>query len=386
MFKEQEKRETSEFQLVSMPTQEQIERIRFIPRGEPLTFGATPLDAQGAYKQQAKLLQKLEKLVVEDVDESIPEELREYMRGTFAQRFWGRADANSEKYRTALRTDADCWNDPAVMEMIARAKQGFASPGELILVGEALGMQGIELGCVSHPYGKRIEWVDTMRQVVHESIVALGGTPLNNEETRFRVRGVVGGPMWQAHEFDGFLMTRKRNIGRMPNGTIIRERTSFILRADMEGIIPEECLEAMRQLDPKSPTWRADLVAAGNLDVISEALLSMRAFSVVLPVSSTIYAFNKEREAEIQARKAEIHARQAGMAGHMEPIDFTRYPALLEQYQMICEARQNGRTQDQNGISIGPMAVPYGDNEISRYLEQRRLQALEKTEETSDAE
>jgi len=335
MINEQQAGGEFEPQLAHLLPLELLEKVSSIPRGKPDTYGATPLDQSAAYEQQRELLEVLLELVNTNVDKIIPHEIREYMQGTFVMRFQGRADANQEKLLTALRSVEDFAHNPIALDMIQASILGHASPAELILVRGMLGMSGIEVGCVSHPYGKRIEEVAVMRQVVSDSIVLLGGDIIDDPEPRYKLKGVVVDEtmetMSSATDSQAFLMTRKRDVGRMPDGTIIRERTSFILRGDAYAI-PYENLQAIRALDPKSPTWQADVVRVGNLDGIAAALLKVDAFRLVIPVSSTIYAFNPKTIAEIE--KKQLAAREE-FRNKMEREMINRFPELLSHIDQL---------------------------------------------------
>ena len=349
-----------DFETRFIPSKEVLDSIRFIPRGEPDTFGATPLDCQATSSQQIQLLERLQKLVDKDVDVSIPASIREYMKDTLSMRFWGRATANYDKYATALRTADEFIDEPDAYAMIVDSLIGHASPAELLLVSEMLGTSGIELGCASIPYGKRIEEVSAMRAAVRTSVEALGGTPLEDQPLRYIVRGIMNAPMWQSEQIEGFLMTRKRNIGIMPDGTIIRERTSFILRADIAGTIPESNIAAIQALDPEAPNWRADVVTAGGLDEIATDLLEADEFTLAIPVSCTIYAFNEAREAEIiRRKKAKRDAQIGSLAG---------YPLLQADREQLIIAQENGNTRDSKGMLLKPIVFPFGEEEIKDWI------------------
>jgi len=333
--------DTFESRAAQLPPLELLEKVSAIPRGEPETYGATPLDHSAAYIQQRELLEALLKLVNTDVDESIPHGIREYMRGTFVMRFQGRADANHEKFLSALHPVESFAHNPIAYDMIQRAVPGHSSPAELILVREMLDMPGIEVGCVSIPYGKRIEEVAVMRRVVRDSIELLGGYHIDNPEPRYRIKGlVVDETMSSATDAQAFLMTRKQDVGIMPDGTIIRERTSFILRGDVYGAIPRENLKAIRALDPSSPTWQDDVVRVGDLDTIAAALLKEDAFSLVIPVSCTTYAFNPKTVAEVEAKR--LAAKEA-LQKMREYEMVNKFPALLSHIDQLHVARQNDK-------------------------------------------
>src|SRR5690606_34796090 len=93
-----------------------------------------------------------------------------------------------------------------------------------------------------------------------------------------------------------FLVTRKREIGTMPDGTKIRERLSFCLRADDEGVLNAADIAALRSF--QSANWRDEALDAAGLQASILTLLEENEFTQVIPVSSTIYATNPTLRAE----------------------------------------------------------------------------------------
>lgn len=326
--------EAASTQLLSL---ELLEKIRDIPCGTPETYGATPLDHASAYEQQCQLLDSLQELVDTDIPEGIPTEIAEYMRDTFAVRFHSRGIANHDNFLTALHNADEFADDPVVSDIILRAKLGHASPAELLIVRDLLGIRSAELACLTHPYGKRVEYVEPMRDAVRQSVEALGGAYFEEPTTRYRVKGVVNEMRWDAKYTQGFFMTRKRDLGLMPDGTIIRERTSYILRSDTEGAVPGENLKAIRELDAKGGKWQDDVVRIGHLDEIAATHLAADEFLLVIPVSTTIYAFNAETAAEIAAREEQAQAQRRE---ELQSKIQNEYPALFAHLQQIEAARQ----------------------------------------------
>lgn len=323
---------------IIVPSFELFEKAAQIPCGEPDSYGATPLDHSLAYAQQSELLENLQHLVETDIPEGVPVNIVEHMKDTFAARFIKRGTANYENYLSSLRSCSEYQDDPVASEVLLRAKLGYASPAELLIVRKMLEIRSIELACLTHPYGKRLgenlENINEMRDVVRQSVELLQGTYDDEPETRYRVKEVVN---WKTDNFsDGFLMTRKRTLGRLPDGTIIRERTSFVIRTDENGAVPQQNIDAIKQLGATNESWQDALVRAGRLDVIAEELLSADAFDLVIPVSTTIYAFNPET-----ARLIDIRQKVEAMLRHREEgLDADIYPELSKQRAAFSEDRR----------------------------------------------
>lgn len=292
---------------IFLPSAHECKVAELLPCGTPETYGATPLNHMLAYEQQSKIKAYIQDLVDNDVPEAIPAEIAEFIGTTFAVRFHHRSHANHENYLTALRPKSDFVHDPRMIDMIGRAEMGHASPAELLIVRKCMGIRSIELACVSHPYGKRIDHLSMMRSAVREAVELMGGTYFEHPETRYRVKGSleIGVPLDRATFDTGFFMTRKRTLGVMNDGTIIRERTSFALRTDTAEAVPPVALEAVRQVGaPESyddKEWQDAVVRAGKLDIIAATLMEADEFSLAIPISTTIYAYNKETADTIRA-------------------------------------------------------------------------------------
>lgn len=314
-----------------------LEAIRTAPSGEPETFGATPLNHAAAYEQQYSLRVTLAELLEDDFPEGIPDAIVEYMKDTFASRFIGRGTANQENYLSSLRSREELDDDPFLQDMVTRAELGHASPSELLVVQQLLGIRSVELACLTHPYGKKIELLEPMRYAVGENIKMLGGEHFENPEARYRVKGFAG--EWGDYS-QGVLMTRKRIIGTMPDGTIICERSSFVLRLDDESVVSKSTLEAITtavaKLDGKTNDWQHEAVIAGNLDDITTELLGNNVFSHAIPVSTTVYAYNLET-GQLVKEKA---AKERAIRSEAEKLHFeSRYPSILEAIKAAREER-----------------------------------------------
>ncbi|MFZ1302182.1 MAG: hypothetical protein WAQ27_06455 [Candidatus Microsaccharimonas sp.] len=290
--------------------------------GEPKTFGATPLDQLATIEQQYELLNSLS-ILVQNAPSDVPAEVAEYVRETFRNRFVARGLANDENYNTALLSSSQYEDNPEVMELIERAKRGFASPAELLLVRQLLGIRSVELACVTHPYGRRMGiLVDDMRPAVRAGILLMGGEYYEESDPRLRIKEVIlaNVPLEDmpavyglsnrerlkvAEQYGGvagILLTRKRTVGKMPDGTVIRERSSFVLRGDSLTLNPGD-LQAL--IEHESETWEDTAVTAVKLDQLVLRLLSMNQYSRAIPISSTIYASNDEVAARIRERELE---------------------------------------------------------------------------------
>lgn len=300
-------------------------RAETLPKGEPETFGATPLDRVATLSQQLELATSLQVYTLKDIPETIPLDIIDYIHRTFLKRFHGRAEANEENYTTSLTSKEAYADSPKLQKMFQNTEVGSASPTEILLTRQLLGIRSAELACLTHPYGSRIEMLDEMRSAVKTHVEGFGGTYYQNPETRYRVKEIIWNESDQLDtetekQMRGLLMTRKRILGQTLDGTIIRERSSFVLRTDPDGVLSEDERSSLSQVELKSKTWQDDLVKAAHLDEIAALFLEENEYSLAIPISSTIYAYNlettqlvEEKIIQERAKRREAFARTSPM-------------------------------------------------------------------------
>jgi hypothetical protein len=106
----------------------------------------------------------------------------------------------------------------------------------------------------------------------------------------------------------------------MPDGTIIRERSSFVLRLDDAMPITDEEREALGSVDLKSKDWQDELVKVGKLDILADTLMKMNEYSLAIPIATTIYAYNPNTAQLIKERDARKLAEEKAQFAKEYPI------------------------------------------------------------------
>jgi hypothetical protein len=297
-----------------------FDEIKTFNKGDPLTWGATPLDRMSTLQQQLKLVIDLQEFTYRDIPDDVDMEIIDFVHTTFAARFHGRAEANEENYMTSLNA-TDAVFSPKIIEMFIRGEHGHALPAELLLTRELKGIRSVELACLTHPYGTRIEeYLEKMRESVKDQVEFMGGSYYDEPETRYRVKEIIGYSKGEEKFDKGVLMTRKRTMGMMPDGTVIRERSSFVLRLDDSMPVTDEEREALEHIDLKSNQWQDELVKAGNLDRLADVLLEMNEYSLAIPIATTIYAYNPTTARLIEERDARKLAEDKAIFAKEYPI------------------------------------------------------------------
>lgn len=303
-----------------------------------LEWGATPLTTVGrpdVASMQLRVFDALIDRTEKSAPIDVPEELRQFVLHSFMNRFHGRAQHNQISYNERLKQDFSGL-DPVVVKMHERAITGQATPAELLVVRREFGLRSIELARLTHPYGERIEQLDRMRHAVDYGILANGGIVFESEEdqdVKYKIRSLSRDAETPEEIKHGFLMTRRRRIGVEGDDTHIHERSSFVVRMDEAGGLDENLVNEMRKVKlTKDETWIKDMSAAVKLEEVIAALLKEDNFHTIIPLSTTVYAYNKTTGNEIECEKKRQHV----------PMELHRYPEMQRLLAEQAIKRANG--------------------------------------------
>lgn len=299
------------------------------PYSTSLDWGATPLNTYhdpALINQQEQVRDKLEQRSLEVPPEvgEIPPEIQRYVAQNFMSRFNGRTMANIDNFSRRLRSNLAEFDMQDRM-VLTKAMWGQANPAELLHVRCAFGMASVELGCLSHPYGVLTDQdkLDDMRDSVRGAISLFGGE-LAIKETDETTggfedleEGLDGRDVFAIKRADNtqysgdqmhhlqkvFLVTRKRNLGLLPDGSIIRERSSFIVRIDEDSKYDQEIAAKMRKVRlTYNERAMERLARISEIDRLLPPMIANREFGTVIPLSTTVYAFNRLTDERIKAR------------------------------------------------------------------------------------
>jgi hypothetical protein len=302
-----------------------------------LEWGATPLTTIGRQDVASMQLRVFDALIdrtEKSAPIDVPDELRQFVLHSFMNRFHGRAQNNQISYNERLKQDFNNL-DPLVLKMHERAITGHATPAELLIVRREFGLRSIELARLTHPYGDRIEQLDRMRGAVEYGILANEGNVFDSEDdqdVRYKIRSLSRDAETPEAIKHGFLMTRRRKIGIEGEDTHIHERSSFIVRMDKAGGLDPELVSEMSKVKlTKDETWIEDIAAAVKLEEIIPALLKKNNFHTIIPLSTTVYAYNKTTGEEIEREKERSRDR----------MEMSRYPELQKHIADLALNRTN---------------------------------------------
>jgi hypothetical protein len=317
-----------------------------------LEWGASPLNAfhdPELWESQEQVKRELEErtLFVPDSLTDIPDDIQEYVNSSFVVRFTNRLMANYDNFSLRLVKSYEEFSQDdqeALVTLEERAIRGKASPAELLYFRQLTGIASIELGCLTHPYGNSIELLDEMRASVTEAATMLGGELLDTPDV-LAVKQADNVYLRQPEAFvkDSILMTRKRDLAELPDGSIVRERSSFVVRIDEQSGFSQRRAQSIRKIPLfANPNWRKHLAIAGDLDNTVPPFLESNDFKVAIPLSTTIYAFNRGTEEEVDVRdqlakqelgeqrkeEAKQNIAKRALSDALPAMDFSKYLSI----------------------------------------------------------
>lgn len=293
----------------------EISRISTNDRGEPLSWGATPLIMSPDTKLQQDAVKDVigDLFSAEHVTAGVSARMAEYIEDLNMARTVNRESHNTDSFIYRGKTNLDGIPLEA-LEVFNRATKGFASPAELLFISKLLSIPTIELASLTHPYGQRIEQLGEMRAAVNEAIELMGGTLVRGVRQDFEVKGSDN--LRHPEAMEGLHMTRKTLFGQLPDGTEIIERSSFVLLIDQ---IPANIATEIRSI-PYGELWSKQVRRAGELYKLVPMLLSSDERHKAVPISTTVVAINERLSKGLLTREAMHTRRRQYLAAHASKI------------------------------------------------------------------
>lgn len=293
MISETDKPVVSEPAEPILPT---IEQVLTNERGEPMTWGATPMVLNAnTMPQQVEVGAELGKLFDDDkVPEYVPDSVADYARNTiYPARFERRQFRNQRSY--TLRKKDDLTGVPVeAVGGIERSLNGYGSPAEILYTQRILGIPTVELGSLTHPYGQRSELLVPMENAVKEAIsMYVNGHGTSNGDVSYILKDSDGA----YNSTSAIHILRKETIGLIGDDTYIIKRSSFILIVDA---LPAQYARAIksRKYDNKQ-FWPGNIYLhkIGGLDLVLPDILKDP--KIALPMSTTIVSINEPLRREL---------------------------------------------------------------------------------------
>jgi hypothetical protein len=294
---------------------QKISDLEQTSRGEPLTWGATPLQPyrEDVAAQQRFVRTEIGKLFPES-PRQVPFDLHwdtaRYIEDNFIMRTQRRMSRNYDSYQ--YRGISDPTQIPLqALGFVDRSLAGHASPAEIIATADVEQIPTAELASLSHPYAKRIELLAPMRAALQEGILFHDGTIVESQPS-LKVKHAN----YLTAEYEAFeptlLMTRTVCIGKIGEDIDVMERSSF--NVILSRIAPE-LVESITDIQ-YSETWSKDILGLPGFEKKVFTALENNDYDVAVPVSTTAFEVNKKLVKELLENKQHKERRQLQMTRH----------------------------------------------------------------------
>lgn len=300
-------------------------------KGNPYTYGETPLLTN---PEQQGVFHRLLDRIAFNTPMDTPDAFQEFILSHFSSRFYRRQARNEQSYIDRSVIDLGTI-EPETRVLLDLALVGSASPVQLLQLRQDIGMPSIELARVTHPYAVDMAVIDEMRSVVEYAIEQAGGELCDGSDcTTFGIESshimsssgceidfvklemldmtsdgeeecmkmLESARQRDSAKLTGVLTKRKRTLAVLEDGTKIIERSSFILRIDKDSELDQLIAHRMRNVViDGNPNWKQEMTEACDLSALMGVLLADNRFDILVPLSTTVYAYNPERELEARA-------------------------------------------------------------------------------------
>jgi hypothetical protein len=282
-------------------------------RGEPLTWGATPLEPhrKDIAIQQSNVQSEISEYFPKsgkDVPFKLKWDTARYIEDNYVMRTAHRVNRNYESYQSRGKFDISEVPIEA-LSFVDRSLTGHASPAEIIATADIQQIPTAELASLSHPYGKRMEHLEPARAAVREGILFFGGE-LCETNHQYEVKSSnYFTDEYKAIE-PSLLMTRMTQMGKIGEDIAVFERSSFVVI--LSRLVPEfsEQIQAIEY----NKSWSSDILHIPGFSEAVERALEANNYESVVPISTTVFETNNRLVKELLENDEHIARRQKQMA------------------------------------------------------------------------
>ncbi len=290
-----------------------LKALAKMTRGEPLTWGATPLEPHRRdVATQQRAVQRNIRNRFPQTPEKVPYDLdwatALYIQDNYEMRTARRVSKNYDSYQNRGNFDLSAVPLEA-LSMLDRSLSGHAAPAELMLTSRLEEIATIELASDSHLYGEGITDLTPMRQATEEGILFFGGN-VSNKAPVYEVRHASYFNSEYRNAVPSLLMTRTVEVGELSDDEKTYERSSF------NAILPRMVPKLMGQIkDIKyDQEWSSKILKLPGFEDAVFSSLDDDRYDVAVPVSTTSVLVNARLEKELLHNKKHTEARQREIA------------------------------------------------------------------------
>lgn len=272
---------------------EMLAALEQTSRGEPLTWGATPLephrpDLLAQQREVRTSIQSLFPKTPKQVPFGLDWDTAQFIENDFIMRNAQRVDRNYVSYQ--YRGVFDLSKVPLhALGFVDRSLSGHASPAEIMATTNILQIPAAELASISVPYGgERLKkYQQPMRAAVKEAVLFFDGEILDSDPV-YEVRHAnYHDPSYRGTE-PVLTMTRIIDVGRIGDEVTVIERASF--DAILSRLTPDLVEEIVKI--PYDKNWSKNILAVPGYEAaVADAMKDDR-HDLVVPISITAAAKN----------------------------------------------------------------------------------------------
>lgn len=268
-----------------------LEDLRTVPNPRPTTWGPPPLHAFLVEDQQQMVSDnhkaRLEASRPADTSPSVATEVHEAATNHFAARML----AGYDNFEGAQHLDVDL--TVAERRIVNRALAGRVNPAEIAFVTDKLGIRGAPYGVASHYYGRNMKQLETLRRAHDRTVTLFSGKKLNSAPT-YKIKNARFDPFSDDLTPNEVLITRKRNLARLADHVIDKERSDIILVTS--GLTPS-LLAELAEMVSDEEAIEQEITRGQALHTAISSLLRSDKHRLAVPVDTTIYTFNESAPA-----------------------------------------------------------------------------------------
>lgn len=271
---------------------------------------AHPFKSDAIQARQAGIERELVKLFVPPVGLEVPDEFARFFRDDYEIGEHRRQMTNYNNYM-AWRASAPIVPDELLLP-VDRYESGTAEVEDIfdIMLGTSM-VDGIEVGRVTHPYWRRMQYLQPLRESVAKAIVERGGV-LERRNSPYRSIDIIPaiGPDQHGNQrIHGHLARYKHDIGSMvrpSDGRVIHvvERQIAGIRVDEASGFSQGVLRRMHEVadtkanfvwsNTKDDRFEYHLRDTGCRGFIEKAIQTDATDDYIVPESTTVFMFAED--------------------------------------------------------------------------------------------
>ncbi|MDB5177836.1 MAG: hypothetical protein JWO61_219 [Candidatus Saccharibacteria bacterium] len=198
--------------------------------------------------------------------------------------------ANYEAYQM-LRL-AETSRDQQIHEIVGRAKKSTASPAELLLLNLSTDIPSTELKKLTHPFGRRREYVEPMEAEVENAIEGLGGHVYDPGETVADIDIIP-----HRYSTEGFIVVVRQLVGEV-EALRIKKRKTYVINTASSDFDPDvrKKIDYISKELSQDEWGRRIIEETGLREYVDDALAANGDVPYLYELSTLLYSYHPDRK------------------------------------------------------------------------------------------